>query len=132
MAKSNAIPMPTHDPWTGGPLTITELASEASGLTVRDKFGIPRLALLKPDQAQFLEAFLRCRGVISAVEKELGVSYPTVRSRLDALLEALALAPVKERKDRSMESKRKILEQLEEGAITAQEAKQKLRERVKE
>lgn len=136
MGKSKLFPIPTKDPVSGGELIVTELANEDSGVTVRGRFEIPRYARLDPEHQQFLETFLRCRGMLNSVERELGISYPTVRGKLDALLEALELSPVKEDKDRekdkprkekSLDKKRKILEQLEKGEITAEEAKAKIK-----
>ena len=118
------------DPVTGGDLVISELTGEDSGITIRGRFDMPRYAKLNEEQEQFLETFLRCRGMINSVEKELGISYPTVKSRLESLLAALELTPVKEegaKKDKSAEKKAKILEQLEKGEITAEEAKTKLK-----
>lgn len=118
------------DPVSGGELHVSELAGEESGITIRGKFEIPRYSRLNEEQEQFLETFLRCRGMINSVEKELGISYPTVKSRLESLLAALELTPVKEesaKKDKSAEKKAKILEQLEKGEITAEEAKTKLK-----
>jgi hypothetical protein len=118
----------TQDPVSGGPLYISELHGEDSGLTIRGKFALPRWSQLTEDQEQFLETFLRCRGMINSVERELGISYPTVKSRLESLLTALELSPVKEGgKDKSAEKKAKILEQLEKGEITAEQAKSKLK-----
>ena len=69
--------------------------------------------------------------MLNSMERELGISYPTVRSRLDSLLEALQLTPVKEesgaRKEKLTERRRKILDQLEKGDITPAEAKVQLR-----
>ncbi|MBN9501122.1 MAG: hypothetical protein BGO01_14090 [Armatimonadetes bacterium 55-13] len=118
------------DPITGEELVITELAGEASGITIRGRFEIPRYAKLSEENEHFLETFLRCRGMINSVERELGISYPTVKSRLDALLQALDLTPIKEetaKKEKSAEKKAKILEQLEKGEITAEQAKAKLK-----
>ena len=122
--------IPDRDPVSGGPLFISELVCEESGVSIRGKFDIPRLCRLDEEQTKFLETFLRCRGNITGVEKELGISYPTVRSRLDALLETLELAPVKEdtaKKEKEAEAKRSIIDQLERGEITAAEATAKLR-----
>ena len=110
---------------------ISELASDESGVAIRGRFAIPRYARLDAEQERFLETFLRCRGMLNQMERELGISYPTVRTRLDALLEALELSPLKEkdepRKDKSAEKKAKILDQLERGEITAEEAKAKIK-----
>lgn len=131
MAQSKLHPIPPRDPVSGGDLYISELASEQSGITIRGKFEIPRYAQLDAEQAHFLEVFLRGRGMLSSVERELGISYPTVRARLDALLEALDLPPLKDdgapKKEKSADRKRKILDMLEKGEISAEEAKVRLR-----
>lgn len=134
MEKRKLHPIPPKDPVSGGELYISELTSEESGITLRGKFEIPKYAKLEPEQSRFLETFLRCRGMLNSVERELGISYPTVRSRLDALLDALDLPPIKDepgtRKEK-IADRRKILDQLERGEITPEEAKAKLRGGVK-
>jgi len=86
-----------------------------------ERFG--RLARLNDEQLEFVEVFLRCRGVIKNVEDMLGVSYPTVKGRLNAVLEALGLAsdddiaPAEQRR-----MKREILNDLAAGRITTDEA----------
>lgn len=130
MSKGEFHKIPDRDPVTGGKLYISELTGTDSGIQIRGKFEVPIYARLERDQEEFLEAFLRCRGMISCVEKELGMSYPTVRARLDSLLEALQLAPVREdgvKRERNADRKRQILDQLEKGEITAAEAKAKLK-----
>ena len=134
MEKRKLHPIPPKDPVSGGELYISELSSEESGITLRGKFEIPKYAQLDPEQARFLETFLRCRGMLNSVERELGISYPTVRSRLDALLDALDLPPIKDESGTRKEKiadRRKILDQLEKGEITPEEAKAKLRGGVK-
>lgn len=121
--------MPACDPVTGGELFVSELTSEESGITIRGRFEIPRYAKLDAEQQRFLETFLRCRGMLNSVERELGLSYPTVRTRLDSVLDALGYTPTKEeapKRERNPDRKRKILDQLESGEITADEAKEKL------
>ncbi|AIE87510.1 DUF2089 domain-containing protein [Fimbriimonas ginsengisoli] len=129
MSKDKYHPIPARDPVSGGDLYISELANEDSGITIRGKFEVPRYARLDPEQQRFLETFLRCRGMLNSVERELKMSYPTVRARLDSLLESLDLTPMREetgRKDKNGDKKRKVLDQLEKGEITAEEAKSKL------
>jgi len=128
MSKDKYHPIPARDPVSGGDLYISELANEDSGITIRGRFAVPRYARLDAEQQRFLETFLRCRGMLNSVERELKMSYPTVRARLDSLLEALDMVPLKEeiKKDKSADKKRKVLDQLEKGEITAEEAKTKL------
>ncbi len=131
MSREILNPLPFRDPLSGGELIVTELFCKDSGITLRGQFEIPRYAKLDVEQTRFLETFLRCRGVITAMEKELGISYPTVKARMDSLLQALSLTPVKEdpqRKEKATESKRAILDQLERGEISAEEAKARLKE----
>ena len=128
MAKDELHDPPRVCPITGEPMIITELSSEKSGVSIRGRFKLPMTAKLDEDQQHFMEVFLRSRGVISTMEKELGISYPTVKSRFDQLLEALGMEPYKnEKKDGKAEAKRKILKQLEEGKISPEEAKKKLK-----
>jgi hypothetical protein len=125
--------IPARCPITGEEVYVSEVTSAESGVTIRGQFGVPKIARLPEEHREFLETFIRARGVISTVEKELGISYPTVRSKLDALLEALEMKPIKEdrRKTKTADERRKILKDLEDGRISADEAKAKLRERAK-
>ncbi len=129
MADDKMHDIPAKCPITGEPLYVSELTSEETGVTIRGKFRVPKVAMIDPAFQEFLEIFLRSRGVISTVEKELGISYPTARAKLDAMLEAMDMKPFKEerRNGKAADHKRKILQQLEEGKITPEEAKRKLR-----
>lgn len=131
--KNGYLEIPTKCPVSGGELYVSELTCEETGVTIRGKFRIPRNAALDEDKQEFLQVFLRARGVISTVEKELGISYPTVRARLDSLLEEMDLAPIKEdavmmnRKKKLAERREAILKQLEDGEISAEKAKSMMR-----
>jgi hypothetical protein len=133
MGEKTLHPLPTRDPVGGGPLYVSELTAEDTGVVIRGKFKIPKLAQLDSDQANFLEIFLRTRGNLTAMEKEVGLSYPTLRSRLDALLDTLDLKPIstepsKKEVKKVTEQRRSILEMLERGEITAAEAKARMKE----
>ncbi|MBL8086691.1 MAG: DUF2089 domain-containing protein [Chthonomonas sp.] len=120
-------PIPSKDPISGKPLAITELQTIDGDVTIRSRFDIPRMLQLDEEQYHLLETFLRCRGVINAVERELGLSYPTVKARLDALLQSLELTPVEKPEKSPNPEKLHVIEALERGEITAQEAKERLR-----
>lgn len=131
MAKDKLHKLPARDPVSGGELYISEVSSDETGISIRGRFEVPVYARLDHDQQRFLETFLRCRGMLNSVEKELNLSYPTVRARLDALLEALGMKPTEMREDagkreKSAEKKRLVLDELERGEISAEEAKEKL------
>ncbi|MER3496252.1 MAG: hypothetical protein C4320_05300, partial [Armatimonadota bacterium] len=125
--------IPARDPVSGGELHVTELASQDSGITIRGHFAIPLYARLDEEQSRFLETFLRCRGMFNAVERELGISYPTVKSRLESLLTALDLSPIESKPADKVSAKEAdarrtaILDRLSSGEITAEEAKQEIR-----
>ena len=131
MAKEKLHKLPSRDPVTGGELYISEVSSDESGIAIRGRFEVPVYARLDHDQQRFLEVFLRCRGMLNSVEKELNISYPTARLRLDNLLEALGMKPAEPREDNGRkekfaERKRRILDKLEQGEISADEAKDML------
>jgi hypothetical protein len=89
------------------------------------KFENCEFCKLSEDNLDFLRAFIQCRGVIKDVEKELGISYPTVRSRLERLMAELGYgeAPVRSRDEQRYE----VLEAVKEGKVTPKEAVSALR-----
>ena len=103
-------------------LAVSELTCESCGTSVRGRFQIPELCRLPEDLYQFLLVFVKNRGVIRDVEKELGISYPTVRSRLDAVLAALGFAD-----QAASAGSNEVIEMLERGEISPEEAEKLLR-----
>ncbi len=108
-----------------GQPTARRNGASPSGRESEERFG--RLARLNDQQLEFVEVFLRCRGTIKDVEDMLGISYPTVKSRLANVLEAMgfsgdesAVAPRRARRD--------ILGQLASGQISTEDAHRLLAE----
>jgi hypothetical protein len=116
-------------PVCDAPLAVIELQCRACGTTLRGEFAPPGCAYcsLPDEQMRFLELFLRCRGNLRDVERSLGLSYPTVRARLDALLSALGYTAVPEPEPGVQ--RHEILEALRDGRLTAAEAIALLEER---
>jgi hypothetical protein len=79
-------------PVCSGELTVTRLHCRACGTALEGEFGVGRFGRLSREQMALLESFLRSRGNLKEMERELGISYPTVRGRIDALVRALGLA----------------------------------------
>ena len=105
-----------------GELVAARLTCTSCATSLEGKFDIPALLRLPQDDLAFVTAFVRGSGSLKAVAAELGVSYPTVRNRLDDILERLAAL------ERSVDDARhEILDALESGKITADEAAQALR-----
>ncbi|HUF06421.1 MAG TPA: DUF2089 domain-containing protein [Candidatus Binatia bacterium] len=73
-------------------LTITRLHCRSCGTALEGEFGVGRFGRLDREQMSLLESFLRSRGNLKEMERELGISYPTVRGRVDALVRALGLS----------------------------------------
>ncbi|HSJ00475.1 MAG TPA: DUF2089 domain-containing protein [Patescibacteria group bacterium] len=79
-------------PVCSGELTIARLHCRSCGTALEGEFGVGRFGRLDREQLSLLESFLRSRGNLKEMERELGISYPTVRGRVDALVRALGLA----------------------------------------
>lgn len=74
-------------------LTVTRLNCRSCGTTLEGEFSVGRFGRLTREQLVLLESFLRSRGNLRDMERELSISYPTVRSRVEALVRALGFGP---------------------------------------
>ena len=74
-------------------LAVTRLHCRSCGTTLEGDFSVGRFGRLSREQLSLLESFLRSRGNLRDMERELGISYPTVRSRVEALVRALGFGP---------------------------------------
>jgi hypothetical protein len=74
-------------------LAVTRLRCGECGTTIEGEFSVGRFGRLTREQTQVLESFLRSRGNLRDMERELGISYPTVRSRVEQLVQALGFGP---------------------------------------
>jgi len=99
-------------------LKITKLKCKRCNTVIENEFEFSRFEALSKEQIGFIETFIKCRGNIKDVEKELGISYPTVRAKLDEVVNALGLKTEESKsKDNS-----EVIDLLEKGEITAEEA----------
>lgn len=80
-------------PVCSGELAVTRLHCRSCGTTLEGEFSVGRFGRLTREQLVLLESFLRSRGNLRDMERELGISYPTVRSRVEALIRALGFGP---------------------------------------
>lgn len=81
--------MPGRCPVCSHSLHATRLQCEQCGTGIDGLFALGRLQALTPEHIQFIEIFIKCKGKIKDVEAELGVSYPTVVSRLNEVVKAM-------------------------------------------
>ena len=118
-------------PVCSGELAVTRLRCRSCGTTLEGDFSVGRFARLDRDQLGLLESFLRSRGNLREMERELGISYPTVRSRVEALVRSLGFGPRTDEDDTTtgepVPSREEILERLARREISAEEAAQAIR-----
>ncbi len=123
--------LPTLCPSCRSDLSITRLTCPACGTEVTGAFSLGRLARLDEPHASLLELFLRVRGNVKDMERMLGLSYPTVRARLEEALEAAGLerelAPALTEPE-LRQRREQVLDQLERGEIVAADAAARLRD----
>lgn len=99
-------------------LKITKLHCSHCHTTIENEFELSKLASLSSEQLRFVEVFLTCRGNIKEVEKELGISYPTVRGKLNEVVSSLGY----ETKKKNEVDEKKVIEMLANGEISSEEA----------
>lgn len=117
-------------------LSVTRLRCGDCGTTIEGEFGVGRFGRLTREQTALLESFLRSRGNLRDMERELGISYPTVRARVEALVRALGFGPRDEAEpaappvatvDDIVAGRREILERLSSHQLSAEEAAEAIR-----
>ena len=122
-------------PVCGEELAVTRLHCGNCETQIEGRFRLGRFQRLSADQVAFLEVFVKNRGVIKEVEAELGISYPTVRARLDDALRAMGFpaggeedprTSPRESRAQAREERRRVLEELREKRISAEEAARRL------
>ncbi|TAK00203.1 MAG: DUF2089 domain-containing protein [Chloroflexota bacterium] len=124
-------------PVCSGELAVTRLHCRSCGTTLEGDFSVGRFGRLTREQLALLESFLRSRGNLRDMERELGLSYPTVRSRLEALVRALGFGPRADADEPEPEpavdaattraTRQEILERLARHEINADEAADAIR-----
>lgn len=138
----------TRCPVCEGALGVSELKCVRCQTSIHGSFDPCRFCSLAPEHLAFIELFLRCEGNLSRVEKEMGVSYPTVRNRLVSALAAMGFVNGEEREAPSAPSlppssppsspppdspesgvrRREVLNALARGEMSAEDAAAALRE----
>jgi hypothetical protein len=106
----------------GEQFRVERIRVEESGAVIEGDFEPPVLAQLSPEDQVFVVAFVRAHGSIKEMEKLFGISYPTVKNRLNAIAELLEFVDVNPPAPRA-----EVLDRLERGEITVDEAVELLR-----
>ncbi len=122
--------VPTTCPVCSEPLEITRLYCRSCDTTLEGHFEVGRLGRLSAEQLDFLETFVRCEGRLNRMEKELGLSYPTLRSRLNEVIRSLGFPLGPEPPVLSDDERHRILDDLAGGRITSEEAMRLLQREI--
>lgn len=102
----------------GEAVAVERVRLTGSGVAIEGSFELPPLARLSPDDQVFVAAFVRAHGSIKEMETLFGVSYPTIKNRLNRLADALDVVKVAP----APSSRQDVLDRLERGELTVDEA----------
>jgi len=123
-------PLLSKCPVCGSQLEVTRLHCNRCDTIVEGHFSGASgpFAQLTPEQVQFVLTFVRCEGRFNRMEDELNLSYPTIRNRLYEVIRALGYEPGKEETPvkLTVEDRKRILDELDQGKITPDQAKRML------
>lgn len=114
-------------PVCGDNTIVTKIHCKKCGTTIEGKFDICKFCRLTQEQKEFIDVFIKCRGNIKDVEKELRISYPTVKNRLEDVAEALGYKQNQNTEDVSIQ-RIDILERVNKGEISVDEALELLKD----
>jgi len=124
-------PLPSQCPICGGEVIVTRLNCRNCNTTLDGRFTSRTFSQLTPEQMDFVETFVRLEGKITRMEKELSLSYPTIRKLLHDVIRALGYEPGGEEElaELSEEERQQILNDLDSGSISLEDALKKLKEK---
>jgi hypothetical protein len=105
----------------GQPILVERLRLVEKDIVIEGSFELPQLARLDMEDQIFITAFVRSHGSIKEMERIFGVSYPTIKSRLNRIAESLEFVETNPLPSKG-ETKAEILQRLQQGEITAEDA----------
>jgi hypothetical protein len=102
-----------------------------SGVAIEGPFTLPPLALLSAEDQVFVAAFVRCHGSIKQMEKYFGVSYPTIKNRLNRIGSQLSFVEIEQgsETDSPAPTRTDVLDRLARGELTFAQALERLKEK---
>lgn len=105
----------------GKPITVERVRLVDSDIAIEGSFSLPPLANLSAEDQIFIMAFIRSSGSIKEMEEMFGISYPTVKNRLNRLAKQLQFVEIVK-----LSPQEEVIEELERGDITTEEAIRRL------
>jgi hypothetical protein len=112
-------------PVCGETLTVTRLHCRSCDTTIEGQFAVGAFERLSPEQLAFAEVFISCEGKLNRMQEKMGLSYPTLRGRLNELIRAMGYEVGQEESAPAGigdEERRQILDDLAAGRVTSEEA----------
>jgi hypothetical protein len=101
----------------GRPIAVERVRLTESGTTIEGSWELPQLARLSAEDQVFITAFMRSHGSLKEMESVFGVSYPTIKARLNRIAASLDFVDTN-----PMPSRAEVLDRLKRGEITAEDA----------
>ncbi|MFW6311970.1 MAG: DUF2089 domain-containing protein [Nanoarchaeota archaeon] len=114
--------LPGKCPVCSDNMRVTSLKCPHCNISINGDFRLDKFTRLTPEQLEFVEVFIKSRGNIKEVEREMGISYPTVRNKLDEAIKALGHNVNDSPDDITAEKRKEVLDMLEKGEVNSQEA----------
>jgi hypothetical protein len=113
----------------GSPFYIERVRLADQEIAVEGRFDVPPLALLAADDQVFVAAFIRCHGSIKQMEKFFGVSYPTIKNRLNRIGAQLPFAEIDPPAEEERPTRSELLSRLERGELTVNDVLARLQQK---
>ena len=112
-----------------GAIEIDRVRLTASGIAIEGPFSLPPLAQLAAEDQVFVAAFVRCHGSIKQMEKYFGVSYPTIKNRLNKIGSQLSFVEIEQGSDVDIpgQTRNEVLDRLSRGELTVAQALERLK-----
>jgi len=112
-------------------IEIDRVRLTGSGITIEGPFSLPPLAQLPAEDQVFVAAFVRCHGSIKQMEKYFGVSYPTIKNRLNKIGSQLSFVEIEQGSDEDApgHTRSDVLDRLSRGELTVAQALDRLKEK---
>ena len=113
------------------PIEVERVRLVATGVAIEGPFTLPPLAQLAAEDQVFVAAFVRCHGSIKQMEKYFGVSYPTVKNRLNKIGSQLSFVEIEQGSDVDLptETRNEVLDRVSRGELTVAQALERLKEK---
>ena len=113
------------------PIEIERVRLVETGVAIEGPFTLPPLAQLAAEDQVFVAAFVRCHGSIKQMEQYFGVSYPTIKNRLNKIGSQLSFVEIEQGSDADSPalSKSEVLDRLSRGELTVAQALERLKEK---